>query len=91
MGETFQKYKICEDITWRETNDEIVVLNLQTSEYYSTNNVASVIWEFIAKNTPQNDLVDFLTQEYEITPKTAQKDINDFLKNLLKLKLIQKI
>ena len=90
MNETLNKYKICENITWRETSDEIVVLNLQTSEYYSTNSVGSQIWEFIAKTSSKNDIVDLLTQEYQITPKTAQKDINDFLKILLKLKLIQK-
>ena len=91
MGETLEKYKICENITWRETSDEIVVLNLQTSEYYSANSVGSEIWEFITKNSSKKELIDFLTQEYEITPSIAKKDINDFLKNLLTLKLIRKI
>ena len=90
MGETLNKYKICKNITWRETTEEIVVLNLQTSEYYSTNSVGSQIWELIAKTGSKNEIVDFLAQEYQITPKAAEKDINDFLKNLLKLKLIQK-
>ena len=91
MSKALEKYKICENITWRETADEIVILNLQTSEYYSANSIGSEIWELIEKNNSKDKIINFLEQEYKINQTEAQKDTTDFLKNLLKLKLIQKI
>ena len=90
MNEVASKYKICANITWRKVDNETVVLNLETSEYYSANETGAEIWEFLEKNYPVKKIVDFITQEYDESPKIVEKNIVGFLKKLTELKLIEK-
>ena len=90
MGETASKYKICENITWRKVDNETVVLNMETSEYYSANSTGAEIWELLDKKYPLKKIVDFIIHEYDINSKTAENNVTGFLKKLSELKLIEK-
>lgn len=79
---------IREAITWRTTGDKTVVLNLETSEYYSTNEAGTFVWELFAAGRKKDKIAAALAEEYAIPPAQAEKDTSDFLKELARLKII---
>lgn len=79
---------IREAITWRKTGDEAVILNLESSEYYSANEAGTFVWELFSAGKKQDKIAAALAEEYGIPPAQAAKDTSDFLKELAKLKII---
>jgi len=88
MKQTFKKVKLSGSITWRKVNNEAVILNLETSEYYSANHTGTLIWEFLAKNQPTEKIVQALTAEYGISAEEAGSDTEEFYRKLLGMGLI---
>lgn len=56
---------------------------------YTVNEVGTRIWELIDGRTPVSRIVEAITNEYEITPEEAEKDIVEFLGSLEAAGLIQ--
>ena len=75
-------------ITWRKTGEEAVILNLETSEYYSANGAGTFVWELLNAGTKPGKIAESLADEYGITPAQAEQDISAFLKDLARLKII---
>jgi hypothetical protein len=49
---------------------------------YVLNEVGSRIWELLDGETPVWEIRDIITQEFEVTPREAEKDLLDFLGQL---------
>ncbi len=46
------------------------------------------LWKLIESGTPENELVNKLTEEFDVPPATAQKDLDNFIKKLTDLKIL---
>jgi len=53
------------------------------------NETASFIWDLLEKDRTEEELIKALTEEYEIDPQSAKEDVNKFVSEITKLKLIQ--
>ena len=40
----------------------------------------ALLWKLIESGTPENELVNKLTEEFDAPPETAQKDLDNFIK-----------
>ena len=76
------RYKVASHIAWRRVEDEVVVLDLNTSVYYALNDAGARIWELLSEGKSLDEVVDVLVEEYETDGKTADKDARSFLKDL---------
>jgi len=83
------KYGFLETIAWRKVDSEAVILNLETSEYYSANDAGSRIWELLANGAGSRKIAHALSEEYGLPLEEAERDTEDFLAELLKLELIR--
>ena len=81
-------YKHSPQVAWRKVDDTIVVLDLNSSLYYSFNETAAWIWEQLESKKDAAWLADKLGKEYSLPAAKALKDSEDFLKSLCKEKLI---
>ncbi|HBB68267.1 MAG: hypothetical protein A2X28_03015 [Elusimicrobia bacterium GWA2_56_46] len=79
---------ISEAVTWRKTGEEAVILNLETSEYYSTNGAGAFIWELLNSGRNHYRIAEALAAEYGIPVKQAAADTAEFLNDLRKLKIL---
>jgi hypothetical protein len=77
-----------EAITWRKTGDEAVILNLETSEYYSANETGTFIWEQLNSGGKIGRIAAALAEEYGIPKEQAERDTHAFLAELAKLKIL---
>lgn len=74
------------DVT--ELNGEKIMMNLERGEYLALNDVGSRIWEIIDEYVNVNDIINKLTNEYNIDFETCRKSVLEFLGSLNDAELI---
>ncbi len=69
-------------------DDEVVMMSMETGEYYGLNPIASRIWELLETPRTFGQLTNLLMQEFDIDEVTCQHDVSTFLKQLIEKKLV---
>lgn len=86
------KIRIRKNALWKTVGEEIVVLNLENSEYFEMNHAGSKVWQFSSDNERTvEEISSLLAKELQIPIETAQRDTKKFFNNLLKHKLVEVI
>jgi hypothetical protein len=75
-------------LAWRRVDDEIVILNLETSVYFSLDGIGSEIWEMIHQKKSEQEIVESLVKKYSSTEDIIRKDVQNLIKQLKKEKLL---
>lgn len=76
-------YKAPDNYSWRDVNNELVVLNLQSGEYFTFNDVGRLIWLSVNDGKPVGDITKLVVEQYATTEDKARNDVNAFISNLL--------
>lgn len=69
-------------VTWQEIDGELVLLDLTTSSYLTTNEAGTVLAKSLVDGADRDDLVAALVDRYGIDQGTAGADVDDFLREL---------
>jgi hypothetical protein len=72
-----------EDITWRDVDGEIVVLKLNTGEYYTFNELGRSTWLQLSQGNTINQAVQAVIAEYDVETAQAENDIKHFVGGLI--------
>jgi hypothetical protein len=78
-----QTYKHAENISWRKVGADGVLLNLDTSAYYSLNEVGVLIWERIGMGDDAEAVTQAVCGKYDREPALVRKDVDALIKDLL--------
>ncbi|MGD9641541.1 MAG: PqqD family protein [Elusimicrobiales bacterium] len=89
MPENKKNPLILESVTWRKTGDEAVILDLESSNYYSANDTGTYVWEQFSAGKKPEKIAENLAEEYGIAPAQARLDVKDFLKDLARFKIVR--
>jgi len=85
-----KRYRIEKDkIMQRINDDEVVILNLDTGDCYSLNEVGTKIWLAIQENKSLDEIFTLIKEEYDISEKRFKKDIFKLVTELEKNGLIR--
>jgi hypothetical protein len=76
------------DTAFRIINDEAVIMNLTTGDYYSINEVGARIWDLCDGGHSIRDIALFISQEFDAAEETAGQDVMELLNDLSGEKLI---
>jgi hypothetical protein len=68
------------DLAWRQTGDEIVVLDVAASVFHALNASGALLWERLAGWTTAGDLAGELVSRYRLSAAVAARDVARFLK-----------
>lgn len=71
-----------EGVTWQQIDGELVILDLQTSRYLTTNAVGALLAKHLTDERTMEDLIDFLLSNYSIDRDTAERDVQAFVAQL---------
>ena len=85
---TNKSYKAAGHVAWRRVDDEVVVLDLDSSAYYSLNDTGSRMWELLAAGHPLDNVVSLVSDEYGHAVADVSRDADALLKDLLREKLL---
>jgi hypothetical protein len=77
------------DLVAREIGDEIVILNMQSSKYFTVTGVGTRLFELLADERTPEELVRVILDEYEVSPTVAEGDVTAFLTDMQAAGLIE--
>jgi len=84
------KVEINEDVFIQEVDDETILLDSKTQEYFSLNEIGRIFYHFLAEKKVLRDVLEALKEQFDVAEDQLQKDLFAFVKaledkNLLKL------
>ena len=68
-----------EDVHWRQVGDEVVILDLRTSQYFSLNGTGALLWPLLSGGATAAELATELATAFDLDAETAQRDVEAFL------------
>lgn len=71
-----------ETLAWHVVGDELVVLDLQNSFYFSLNSSARILWDRLLEGSEYQGLVEALREVYDLDESQARSDTNAFIEEL---------
>ncbi|HXJ78973.1 MAG TPA: PqqD family protein [Candidatus Methylomirabilis sp.] len=77
-----------EDIAWRVVDDEAVIINSETSDYFSLNLTGTWLWTLMEQPRTREDLAAALTSRYGQPLGAVQADVTAFLDDLTSARLL---
>lgn len=83
-------WKPSPDIASRKVANELVLLNVKTSDYYSMNPTAVVVWELICRNTRFPEIIKALAGDFNTDAAKVKKDVLELIKTLESQKIISR-
>ncbi|MGE0493099.1 MAG: lasso peptide biosynthesis PqqD family chaperone [Vulcanimicrobiota bacterium] len=71
------------NIVASELDGDLVMMSVDTGNYYSLDEVGAAIWELLDQPRPTGELVEGLVKRFEVERETCLEDIKPFLAELL--------
>ncbi|MDQ3932265.1 MAG: PqqD family protein [Actinomycetota bacterium] len=78
-----------ERLVWRELDDEIIALDMRSSNYLRLNASGAVLWKLLSAGTTKQQLVAALTTSYGVPAEDASSDVDTFLEQLWNNALVE--
>ncbi len=80
--------EINKNVTWKSLGEKVVAVKVETGEYYTMNETASVIWKGLSEGKQVEDIVEQLCTEYDNQDKASvaqdvEEQISEWQKELL--------
>ena len=72
----------------QEIDDETIILDAITQEYFSLNEIGKVIWSLLSENKNLEEIKVQMLEMYEVPEEQLEKDLLNFLQALAKKSLI---
>lgn len=69
-------------------DDEMVIINLNNGNYYSSNKVAADIWAFVDRGATESEIIEGVTHRYEGNPEDIEEAVTRFIAELQQENLI---
>lgn len=81
-------YKLSDDVTWRDVDEEMIVLHLPTGKYYTFNNTGHLVWQQLAEGKDTAHIKAQIMDKYEVDEETAARDLSTFIAGLKEHNLV---
>jgi hypothetical protein len=69
-------------VSWQALDDEVVILDLDSSIYFTARGTAATLLRLLESDTTEQKLVAGLLEEYDVDVATATADVKSFLATL---------
>lgn len=82
-------FHIPDHVTWKKLDKGFVLLDLNSSNYYTLNETASLIWQSILDEKPKGEIPAIMARSFTCSQAECLQDIQDQIDYLLEEKLLQ--
>lgn len=69
-------------VVYEQFDDEFVLINLDSGNYYCFESVGAYIWEFVQNGTSETEIIDEVARQYAGSLSTIENAVKLFLKEL---------
>lgn len=84
-----QSFEIGEDVFYQPMDDEVVLLNLKSQQYYGLDEMGSRIWHLLLECGDIQTVVDLICDEYYVDRDRALGDIQLMVKDFCDVGLMR--
>ncbi|WP_438434873.1 lasso peptide biosynthesis PqqD family chaperone [Gorillibacterium sp. sgz500922] len=74
-----------------DMDGETVMLSVQNGNYYNLGEIGGEIWRSFAEPARTEDVIERLTEEYEVEPEECSRQVGGFIELLLREGLIEAV
>jgi hypothetical protein len=68
-----------DDLSWRQVEDEVIVLDLRSNEYLSINQSGTALWEMLVDGTTAETMSARLASDFGLEPDRSRTDVEAFI------------
>ena len=83
-----ESYKVPNTTVFREVDGKAIALNLETEQYYTMNEMATVMWKLLFEKESLEEIVQAIKSEYDVIELELRTDLHTFLDDLKECGLI---
>ena len=77
------------EIAAKLIDGEAILINLSNGTYYSTDKVGGFIWELIKRNYSLSEMVETITEHYDVSAEQAKTDVETLAMELLEEEIVR--
>lgn len=77
-----------DSVIFSDIDDQVVMMDLDSGDYFELNTVGTRIWELLETPTTVNGLVKTLLSEFDIAEDVCRPETEDFIHKMLDLKTL---
>ncbi|HEY9673837.1 MAG TPA: PqqD family protein [Waterburya sp.] len=85
---TTQRFKVAEDILFRQVQNEAVLLHIPTGMYYALNETSIIAWDALCNQQSLSSTIEKIIAEYDVEYSQVLSDLQAFLQDLLEYGVI---
>lgn len=74
-----RRYICPEKYAWRKMENEVVILDVPSGDFFVLNETASIIWEALMTQEEPEEISQRITEEFTIPANLALQEINEVL------------
>ena len=89
MATLESRISVPEDVFFRETGGEAVLLNLESGKYYGLDEVGTRMWTLLTQHGQVVPAYRALLDEYDVTEEQLQQDLLSLVNELVSHGLLQ--
>lgn len=83
------KITLSKNVFAQEIDEETIILDSETQEYFSINEIGKVIWSLIEEKKNLEEIKAEMLDMYEVPEEQIEKDLLNFIQALAQKKLIK--
>lgn len=76
------KLRIPETVIFTTVEQDAILLNTHTSQYFALEEVGARLWELVSANQGLREAYQTLLEEYDVTPAKLETDLLELLDHL---------
>ena len=85
------KITINRKIVWREVDGEAVILNVDSSNYFTLNETGTHIWKMLKSGNTVSGITAAMSKEYGVSESRVRNDVNKLITSLKNEKIVDVI
>lgn len=89
MKELPKKIQIASNALVQKVSEEMVILDIQSGQYYTLNHVAADMLELMQQGSTVEQTVAEICREYDVSAQEATEDLYNMINTLAEKQLVQ--
>ena len=81
------KITLSKNVFAQEIDEETIILDSETQEYFSINEIGKVIWSLIEEKKNLAEIKAEMLDMYEVPEEQIEKDLLNFIQGFLMIKI----
>jgi hypothetical protein len=81
--------EIGDDVIFQILDDEVVLLNIASSQYYGLDPLGAEVWKLLLEHRSTGVVVERLCAKYQVDPDTARSDLGALIQSLNQAGLVR--